>query len=78
MKVIKQSVRPRPKVSLLLIDWSVRESFHLLHYLRKQDVDRDLFEVIIIEYQMPFDLSKTRSIRGFCWKCRRIAVTTST
>jgi len=50
MKVIKQSVRPRPKVSLLLIDWSVRESFHLLHYLRKQDVDRDLFEVIIIEY----------------------------
>jgi len=50
MKFIKQSAHPRPKVSLILLDWSVRESFHLLHYLSKQDVDRDLFEVIIIEY----------------------------
>ncbi len=50
MKFIKQSARPNPKVSLILLDWSVRESFHLLHYLSKQDVDRDLFEVIIIEY----------------------------
>ena len=50
MKFIKKSTRPSPKVSLILLDWSVRESFHLLHYLSKQDVDRDLFEVIIIEY----------------------------
>lgn len=50
MKFIKQSARPGPKVSVILLDWSVRESFHLLHYLSKQDVDRDLFEVIIIEY----------------------------
>lgn len=50
MKFIKQSARPGPKVSLILLDWSVRESFHLLHYLSKQDVDRDLFEVIVIEY----------------------------
>ena len=50
MKFIKHSVRPCPKVSLILLDWSVRESFHLLYYLSKQDVDRDLFEVIIIEY----------------------------
>ena len=50
MQLIKQSSRPRPRVSLILLDWSVRESFHLLHYLSKQDVDRDLFEVIIIEY----------------------------
>ena len=50
MKVIKQSVRTSPKVSLILLDWSVRESFHLLYYLDMQDVDRDLFEVIIIEY----------------------------
>jgi len=50
MKFIKQSARPNPKVSLILLDWSVRESFHLLHYLSKQDVDRELFEVIIIEY----------------------------
>lgn len=50
MRFIKQSARPYPKISLILLDWSVRESFHLLHYLSKQDVDRDLFEVIIIEY----------------------------
>jgi len=50
MKHIKQSTRPAPKVSLILLDWSVRESFHLIHYLSKQDVDRDVFEVIIIEY----------------------------
>jgi hypothetical protein len=28
----------------------VRESFHLLHYLRRQSVDRDQFEVIFIEF----------------------------
>lgn len=50
MKLVKQSTRLNPRVSLILVDWSVRESFHLLHYLSKQDVDRDLFEVIIVEY----------------------------
>jgi hypothetical protein len=50
VKLLKQSRRQKPKVSLILLDWSVRESFHLLHYLSKQNVDRDLFEVIIIEY----------------------------
>ncbi len=50
MKFVKQSNRAQPKVSLILLDWSVRESFHLLNYLSRQDVDRDLFEVIIIEY----------------------------
>lgn len=50
MKFIKRSTRPSPKVSLILVDWTVRESFHLLHYLSKQDVPRDVFEVIIIEY----------------------------
>jgi hypothetical protein len=50
MKFVKQSNRQRPKVSLILLDWSVRESFHLLDYLSRQDVDRELFEVIIIEY----------------------------
>lgn len=50
MKFIKRSDRAQPKVSLILLDWSVRESFHLLNYLSRQDIDRDLFEVIIIEY----------------------------
>src|SRR5918996_1876452 len=50
MRFLKQSVRKTPKLSLILLDWSVRESFHLLHYLRRQSVDRDQFEVVFIEY----------------------------
>ncbi len=47
---VKRSNQEQPKVSLVLLDWSVRESFHLLHYLSKQTRARDEFEVIIIEY----------------------------
>jgi hypothetical protein len=50
MRFIKRSSRKKPRVSLVLLDWSVRESFHLLHYLAQQTVPRDDFEVIIIEY----------------------------
>jgi hypothetical protein len=50
LKFIKRSARQNPKVSLILLDWSVRESFHLLHYLARQDVPRDTFEVLVIEY----------------------------
>jgi hypothetical protein len=50
MRLIKQSHREQPKVSLVLLDWSVRESFHLLHYLRQQVVARASFEVVLIEY----------------------------
>ncbi|MGH8641597.1 MAG: glycosyltransferase [Burkholderiales bacterium] len=50
MKLLKRSARQNPKISLILLDWSVRESFHLLHYLARQDVARDDFEVIVIEY----------------------------
>jgi hypothetical protein len=50
VKLLKQSTRAQPRVSLILLDWSVRESFHLLHYLSLQDVPRDQFEVVIIEY----------------------------
>ena len=50
MRFLKRSVRKAPRLSLILLDWSVRESFHLLHYLRPQSVDRDQFEVIVIEY----------------------------
>jgi len=50
MRFIKKSERLAPDVSLILLDWSVRESFHLLHFLAKQNVPRDTFEVIVIEY----------------------------
>jgi hypothetical protein len=50
VKFLKRSARHNPKLSLILLDWSVRESFHLLHYLGRQDVPRDRFEVLVIEY----------------------------
>jgi hypothetical protein len=50
MRFLKRSTRHKPVLSLILLDWSVRESFHLLHYLGRQSVDRDQFEVIFIEY----------------------------
>jgi hypothetical protein len=50
IKLIKISARSAPKISLILLDWSVRESFHLLYYLSKQNVPRDIFEVILVEY----------------------------
>ncbi len=50
MRIVKQRRRSDPKVSLILLDWAVRESFHLLHYLKNQTVPRDYFEVIVLEY----------------------------
>jgi hypothetical protein len=39
-----------PKVSIVLLDWSCRESFHILDYLSEQNVPRDQYEIIWIEY----------------------------
>jgi hypothetical protein len=40
----------RPKVSVILLDWGVRESFHSLHYLNHQTAHRDLYELIWVEF----------------------------
>jgi hypothetical protein len=50
MRFVKRRSRPGARLSLILLDWSVRESFHLLQYLRQQTVPRDAFEVIVVEY----------------------------
>lgn len=50
MRFLRRSARAAPQVSLILLDWSVRESFHLLHYLAQQDVPRERFEVLVVEY----------------------------
>ena len=42
--------KPQAKVSVILLDWSVRESFHSLHYLNQQSVDRSQYELIWIEF----------------------------
>src|SRR5262245_55741592 len=40
----------KPKLSIILIDWAVRESFHSLHYLNRQTVPRDEYELLWIEF----------------------------
>ena len=40
----------RPKISVLLIDWGARESFHSLDYLRDQTVPRSDYELIWVEF----------------------------
>jgi radical SAM superfamily enzyme YgiQ (UPF0313 family) len=39
-----------PLFSFILLDWSVRESFHTLDYLSHQKVDPNIFEVIWVEH----------------------------
>jgi GT2 family glycosyltransferase len=40
----------RKKVSVILIDWNARESFHSLEYLNRQTTPRDDFELIWVEF----------------------------
>ena len=40
----------KPLVSLVLLDWSCRESLHMLDYLAEQTIDREKYEIIWIEY----------------------------
>jgi hypothetical protein len=44
--------RPRPgcKVSIILLDWGVRESYHSLEYLNRQTVERSEYELIWLEF----------------------------
>ena len=51
MKLLSQNTRSNPPdVSIILIDWSVRESAHVLDYLADQTVSRERYEVLWIEY----------------------------
>lgn len=48
--LFERKFRKKPKVSFVLLDWSCRESFHIFHYLNQQNVPRDNYEIIWIEY----------------------------
>lgn len=51
MEIVFDSNRSiSPKISIILLDWACRESFHILKYLNTQTVSRDLYEIIWIEY----------------------------
>jgi hypothetical protein len=60
-ELIKKSKRSNPKLSFILLDWNVRESFHFCHYLKHQDVSRDLFEIVVIEYYS----EPTKALKAF-------------
>ncbi|MGE5191172.1 MAG: hypothetical protein ACM3U2_01640 [Deltaproteobacteria bacterium] len=42
--------KPGARVSVILLDWNVRESFHSLRYLNRQTVDRSRYELIWIQF----------------------------
>jgi hypothetical protein len=46
----KTKFSTQPDVSLILLDWTVRESFHTLEYLNRQRFDRNRYEIVWIEY----------------------------
>lgn len=48
--VHKRNTRGKdPLISIVLIDWSVRERFHALDWLNAQDVPRDEYELVWVE-----------------------------
>src|SRR5262245_6614636 len=51
MKVLfRTEVKRQPDLSIVLLDWSVRESYHSLDYLGRQTAARERYELIWIEY----------------------------
>jgi hypothetical protein len=51
MEILFQSNRvTAPELSIVLLDWSCRESFHIFDYLSSQAVDRSKFEILWVEY----------------------------
>ena len=45
-----QTKKYHPKITFVLIDWSIRESFHTIDYLNNQNINRESYELIWIEY----------------------------
>lgn len=56
--------KPGCKLSIILLDWGVRESYHALEYLNCQTVDRSQYELIWLEFyqQQPRELSVRSSL----------------
>jgi len=66
METVVQRRRKETKISLILLDWGVRESFHSLHYLNNQDFPRERYEIIWIEFydRKPKELLDALAGRG--------------
>ena len=50
MQLLINHATGQAKVSIILLDWGVRESFHSIHYLHKQTVAREKYELIWVEF----------------------------
>jgi hypothetical protein len=48
--LLKNESSLNPKMSIILVDWKVRESFHTIDYLNRQRCNRELYEIIWIEF----------------------------
>ncbi len=61
LKVLFDSnLSQKPLVSIILLDWNCRESFHIFNYLQNQTVPREQYEIIWIEYynRRPAEIEK--------------------
>ncbi|MDR4498220.1 MAG: glycosyltransferase [Candidatus Scalindua sp.] len=58
--VFDNNILSAPLVSIILLDWKCRESFHIFNYLNKQTVPREWYEIIWIEYydRRPSEIEK--------------------
>ena len=50
IEFLANHAKPGARVSVILLDWNVRESFHSLAYLNRQSVDRSRYELIWIQF----------------------------
>jgi tetratricopeptide (TPR) repeat protein len=50
MEILYKRDLESPDISLVLLDWTCRESAHIFRYLANQTVPRDSYEIIWIEY----------------------------
>jgi hypothetical protein len=48
--LFRRDLSSAPRVTVVLLDWSCRESLHSLHYLNRQTVPRDRYELLWMEY----------------------------
>jgi hypothetical protein len=66
LQLVLNHPKPRAKVSIVLLDWGVRESFHSIRYLNAQTVPRDQYELIWVEFydRVPPDLQRLTAAAG--------------
>jgi predicted O-methyltransferase YrrM len=50
LQLVVNHKKPKAKISVILLDWGVRESFHSIHYLNQQTIPRDEYELIWVEF----------------------------